>query len=77
MYTLKKMFRTKHGLFFLREVGAIGEVYAIQVDAYCLVHHGLVGPLRQQRRHRVVLAIQDQLHTHTHTHTHSEIRQAA
>ena len=37
----------------------LGEVHPVGLNANELVHHGLVGPLQQQGRDRVLLPVQD------------------
>ena len=39
-----------------------GQAHPVVVDSYELVHHGLVGPLGQQRRHGVLPPVQHQQH---------------
>lgn len=41
---------------------SLGEVHTIALYANELMHHGLVGPLQQQRRDRVLLPVQHHDH---------------
>lgn len=49
-----------HG--FLLTHQCIWQLYCVVLDAHQLMHHGLVGPLGEQRGDWVVLAVQQQDH---------------